>query len=71
MNQKKTKVMVGALGFAKESKIKQEINGVSWREVPVLPGLEARFVEKKMERLPVIEDLVAVVNDVRCGAHVA
>lgn len=44
---------------------------MSWREVPVLPGLEARFVEKKMERLPVIEDLVAIVNDVRCGAHVA
>ena len=30
MNQKKkkTKVMVGAWGFTKESKIKQEINGV-------------------------------------------
>lgn len=37
---------------------------------PVFPSLEARFVEKEMERLPVIEDFVAVVYYVRCGAHV-
>ena len=37
---------------------------------PVFPSLEARFVEKEMERLPVIENFVAIVNDVGCGTHV-
>lgn len=37
---------------------------------PVLPGLETRLVEEIVERLPVIENLVAVVDDVRGGAHV-
>ena len=37
---------------------------------PVLPSLEPRFVENVVERLPIIEDLVAVVHDVRRGAHV-
>lgn len=38
--------------------------------VPVLPRLKPRLVEKIVERLPVVEDLVAVVDDVRSGAHV-
>lgn len=41
-----------------------------WHE-PILPGLKPRFVEDIMERLPVIEDLVAVMDDVGGGAHVA
>lgn len=41
-----------------------------WHE-PILPGLKPRFVEEIMERLPVIEDLVAVMDDVRGGTHVA
>lgn len=38
--------------------------------MPVLPGLKARFIEKEMKGLPVIEDFVAVMNDVRGGTHV-
>lgn len=38
--------------------------------VPVFPSLEARFVEKVMKRLPVVEDLVTVMNDVWGGTHV-
>lgn len=38
--------------------------------LPVFPSLETRFVEKEVKRLPIVEDLVAVVDDVRCGAHV-
>jgi hypothetical protein len=41
------------------------------RHEPVLPGLKPRFVEEIMERLPVIEDLVAVMHYVRSSAHVA
>lgn len=39
--------------------------------IPILPGLESRLVEEVMEGLPVIEDLVAVVDDVGGGAHVS
>lgn len=37
---------------------------------PVLPRLKARPVDEVMERLPVVEHLVAVVDDVGGGAHV-
>lgn len=39
--------------------------------VPVLPGLEAGAIEEEVEGLPVVEDLVAVVDQVRGRAHVA
>lgn len=39
--------------------------------VPVLPGLEAGAVEEEVEGLPVVEDLVAVVDQVGGRAHVA
>ncbi len=41
------------------------------REEPVLPRLESRFVEKIMQRFPVVEDFIAVVNDIVGSAVVA
>jgi len=41
------------------------------REEPVLPRLESRFVEKIMKRFPVVEDFIAVVNDIVGSAVVA
>lgn len=37
----------------------------------VLPGLESGAVEEEVEGLPVVEHLVAVVDQVGVGAHVA
>jgi hypothetical protein len=31
---------------------------------PVFPGLETRFIEQKMKRLPIIENLITIMNDI-------
>jgi hypothetical protein len=45
--------------------------GVRSERLPVLPCLEAGAVEEEVEGLPVVEDLVAVVDQVGGRAHVA
>ena len=45
--------------------------GVRSERLPVLPGLEAGAVEEEVEGLPVVEDLVAVMDQVGGRAHVA
>lgn len=37
---------------------------------PILPGLESGFIEQVVKGFPIVEDLVAVVDDVGGGAHV-
>lgn len=60
-----------SLNSKHKARTKKNLKRKKKRHEPILPGLKPRFVEDIMERLPVIEDLVAVMDYVRGGAHVA
>jgi hypothetical protein len=60
-----------SLGKPKISRRTAVDSEVRSKRLPVLPGLEARAVEEEVEGLPVVEHLVAVVDQVGGRAHVA